>query len=88
MLNLGKDKQNITKYVLAILFEMTNKHYTPETSMKEVNMDFDGLDRIESLMDTEMEFKIEIQDEDWENLFNNENTVSTIIDFIGEKCKN
>jgi acyl carrier protein len=56
--------------------------------MKEVNKKFDELDMIEMVCDTEFEFKIEIGDDEWENLFNNENTVSTIIDFIGEKCKN
>jgi acyl carrier protein len=88
VLNLGKDKQGITDFVLAILFELTNERYKTTTSMKEVNKKFDELDMIEMVCDTEFEFKIEIGDDEWENLFNNENTVSTIIDFIGEKCKN
>lgn len=66
--------------------ELTNKHVSPDSMISD--LEFDELDFLESVMIVEEEFNIEIDDDEWENVLKPNNKVSTIIDFIGEKCKN
>lgn len=46
----------------------------------------DELDMIDAVMAVEDAFNIEISDEDWEYCCRNENTIQTIINYVGTKC--
>lgn len=78
-------KINLANKVIE-LFQSVLETKSISADTKIGDLEMDELDMLDAVMAFEDFFNIEISDEDWEYCCRNENTIQSIINYVGTKC--
>lgn len=71
----------------AIIFEYSDLRFGVNEKLAYIENAMDELDLIESVIDVENEFQIEIDDHEWRDLLKDTNTMADVIMFVENKIR-